>query len=60
MLCLLLYTITLLLTTSTNSQQVINLAEEFLDYNDDEVNISISPEVVDIAEKSSIPPHLSL
>ena len=57
---MLLYTITLLLTTSTNSQQVINLAEEFLDYNDDEVNINISPEVVDIAEKSFNPPHLSL
>jgi len=40
--------ITLLLTTSTNSQQVNTLAEEFLDYNGDEANLNISPGVVDI------------
>ena len=42
--------ITLLLTTSTNSQQVITLAEKYLDYNEDHVNLNISPEVVDITE----------
>jgi len=42
--------ITLLLTTSTNSQQVNTLAEEFLDYNEDEANLNISLEVVDIEE----------
>jgi len=42
--------ITLLPTTSTNSQQVNTLAEEFLDYNEDEANLNISPEVVDIDE----------
>ena len=34
----------------TNSQQVNTLAEEFLDYNEDEANLNISPEVVDIEE----------
>jgi len=42
--------ITLLPTTSTNSQQVNTLAEEFLDYNEDEANLNISPELVDIEE----------
>jgi len=42
--------ISLLLTTSTNSQQVNTLAEEFLDYNEDEANLNISPEVVHIEE----------
>jgi len=42
--------ITLLFTTSTNLQQVNTLAEEFLDYNEDEANLNISPEVVDIEE----------
>jgi len=41
--------ITLLLTRSTNSQ-VNTLVEEFLDYNEDEANLNISPEVVDIEE----------
>ena len=41
--------ITLLLTRSTNSQ-VNTLAEEFLDYNEDEANLNISPEVVHIEE----------
>jgi len=42
--------ITLLLTTSTNSQQVNTLVEEFLVYNEDETNLNISLEVVDIEE----------
>jgi len=42
--------ITLLLTTSTNSQQVNTRAEEFLIYNEDEANLNISLEVVDIEE----------
>jgi len=42
--------ITLLPTTSTNSQQVNTLVEEFLDYNEDDANLSISSEVVDIEE----------
>jgi len=42
--------IILLSTTSTNLQQVNTLAEEFLDYNEDEANLNISPEVVDMEE----------
>jgi len=34
----------------TNSQQVNTLAEEFLDYNEDEANLNIFPEAVDIEE----------
>jgi len=34
----------------TNSQQVNTLAEEFLDYNEDEANVNISPEVVGIED----------
>ena len=39
-----------LLPAQTYIQQVNTLAEEFLDYNEDDANLNISPEVVDIEE----------
>ena len=42
--------ILLLLTESTNSQQVNTVVEKFLDYNEDEANLNVSPKAIDIEE----------
>lgn len=44
--------ISLLIDTGCNSQQVNTLTEEYLDYNEDEVNTTISPEVIIIRDYS--------